>query len=180
MRILKEDTIALLIDVQERLMPHIFEAEKLEKNLKILVEGLNLLHIPIIVSEQYKKGLGETISSLKELIVNCPHNEKTAFSCCDEPTIQERIELSGRRNIILFGVEAHVCLLQTAIDLKERGFNPIVVVDCISSRTIENKMIAIERYKQEGVTLTSYESILFELCRVAQGDAFKAMSKLVK
>ena len=123
MRILKDDTIALLIDVQERLMPHIFEAEKLEKNLNILVEGLNLLHVPIIVSEQYKKGLGETIASLKELVVNCPHNEKTAFSCFDEPTIQERIELSGRRNIILFGVEAHVCLLQTAIDLKERGFN---------------------------------------------------------
>lgn len=180
MRILREDTIALLIDVQERLMPHIFEAEKLERNLNILIEGLNILNVPMIISEQYKKGLGETIPSLKALVSTFPHNEKTAFSCCDEPTIQERIELSGRRNILLFGVEAHVCLLQTAIDLKERGFNPIVVVDCISSRTIENKMIAIERYKQEGVILTSYESILFELCRVAQGDAFKAMSKLVK
>lgn len=180
MRILREDTIALLIDVQERLMPHIFEAEKLEKNLQILIEGLKLMHVPIIVSEQYKKGLGETILSIQTLVNDFPHTEKTSFSCCDEPTIQERIELSGRRNILLFGVEAHVCLLQTAIDLKERGFNPIVVVDCISSRTLENKMIAVERFKQEGVVLTSYESILFELCRVAQGDAFKALSKLVK
>ena len=180
MRIVKEDTIALVIDVQEKLFPHIFESEKLERNLNILVEGLKLLHVPIIVSEQYKKGLGETIPSLKELIQDYPHTEKTAFSCCDEPIIQEKIELSGKRNIILAGIESHVCLLQTAIDLKERGFNPIVVADCISSRTIENKQLALVRYQQEGVIVTSYESILFELCRYAQGDAFKAISKLVK
>ena len=180
MRIVKDDTIALVIDVQEKLFPHIFEAEKLERNLNILVEGLTLLHIPIIVSEQYKKGLGETIPSIKELVKDYPHTEKTSFSCCDEPIIQEKIELSGKRNIILVGVESHVCLLQTAIDLKERGFNPIVVADCISSRTAENKQIALTRYQQEGVVLTTYESILFELCRYAQGDAFKAISKLVK
>ena len=180
MRIVKDDTIALVIDVQEKLFPHIFEAEKLERNLNILVEGLTLLHIPIIVSDQYKKGLGETIPSIKELVKDYPHTEKTSFSCCDEPIIQEKIELSGKRNIILVGVESHVCLLQTAIDLKERGFNPIVVADCISSRTAENKQIALTRYQQEGVVLTTYESILFELCRYAQGDAFKAISKLVK
>ncbi len=180
MRIVKDDTIALVIDVQEKLFPHIFEAEKLERNLNILVEGLTLLHIPIIVSEQYKKGLGETIPSIKVLVKDYPHTEKTSFSCCDEPIIQEKIELSGKRNIILVGVESHVCLLQTAIDLKERGFNPIVVADCISSRTAENKQIALTRYQQEGVVLTTYESILFELCRYAQGDAFKAISKLVK
>ncbi len=180
MRIVKDDTIALVIDVQEKLFPHIFEAEKLERNLNILVEGLALLHIPMIVSEQYKKGLGETIPSIKELVKDYPHTEKTSFSCCDEPIIQEKIELSGKRNIILVGVESHVCLLQTAIDLKERGFNPIVVADCISSRTAENKQIALTRYQQEGVVLTTYESILFELCRYAQGDAFKAISKLVK
>lgn len=180
MRILKDETIALVIDMQERLFPHIFEAEKLEKNLTILVEGLKLLQVPILISEQYKKGLGDTIVEIEELVKDFPHMEKTAFSCCDEPNIQEHIELSGKRNVILAGIESHVCLLQTAIDLKERGFNPILVADCTSSRSPENLFIGIERYKQEGITITSAEAILFELCRYAKGDAFKALSKLVK
>lgn len=170
----------MVVDVQEKLFPHIFDHEELAKNIGILVEGFKILEVPIIVTEQYKKGLGETIPSLAKLVDEYPHGEKTAFSCCDEPRIMERIELSTRREVVLAGIEAHICLLQTALDLKEHGYHPIVVEDCVGSRDPENKRIAITRLVQEGVLITSYESLLFELCRYAGNEQFKAISKLVK
>ncbi len=180
MRIKKENTIGLMIDFQERLFPHIHQNELLDKNVQILISGLKALEIPILVTEQYKKGLGETIDSIAQLVSDCKFTEKLAFSCCDEPKIIEQVELSTKRSVIIAGIESHICVLQTAIDLQERGFTPVVVEDCVSSRTSENKRIAMERLRQEGVIVTSYESILFELCRYAGSDAFKAISKLIK
>ncbi|TAJ06914.1 isochorismatase family protein [Marinilabiliaceae bacterium JC017] len=180
MRVIKENTISLLIDVQERLFPHIHEHVTLKKNLEILLAGLKTLNVPVIVTEQYKKGLGETIDDIEVLVEQCPHAEKVAFSCCDEPGVIEKIEISTKRFVIIAGIESHICVLQTAIDLKERGFTPVVVEDCVGSRTAENKRIAMDRLRQEEVIVTSYESILFELCRKAGTDAFKTISKLVK
>jgi len=180
MRILKENTIGVVVDIQERLFPHIHEHELLEKNTKILIQGLKALDVPCIITEQYKKGLGDTVAGIKELVAEYPHFEKMAFSCCGEPKFMESLEVSTKRTVILAGMETHICMLQTAIDLKERGFHPVVVEDCVSSRTPDNKRIALERMRQEGITVTSYESILFELCRVAGSDAFKTISKLVK
>ncbi len=180
MRILKENALGLIVDVQEKLFPHIHEHENLSRNIEILIEGLKILEVPVIVTEQYKKGLGETIPNLAKLVNDYPHCEKTAFSCCDDPGIMEKIELSSRQEVILAGIESHICLLQTALDLKERGFFPVVVEDCVASRNPENKRIAITRLVQEGVFITSYESILFELCRYAGNDQFKTISKLVK
>jgi isochorismate hydrolase len=180
MRILKDHAIGLVIDIQERLFPVVADNELLHKNVTILIEGLKALSIPVLVTEQYKKGLGETIPSIKALLEGADFAEKLAFSCCDEPRFAESLELSKKRSVIIVGIEAHVCVLQTAIDLKERGFQPVVVEDCVSSRTPENKRIAMGRLRQEGVIVTSYESILFELCRFAGSDAFKAISKLVK
>ncbi|MFT3738263.1 MAG: hydrolase [Breznakibacter sp.] len=180
MRIQKEQALGLVIDIQERLFPVIHEKETLEKNVGILVEGLKALEIPIFVTEQYKKGLGDTIGSLKPVLGDYLHIEKLAFSCCDEPSFAEALELSKKRTVIIAGIESHICVLQTAIDLRERGFYPVVVEDCVSSRTADSKRIAMERLRQEGVVVTSYESVLFELCRFAGTDAFKAVSKLVK
>jgi nicotinamidase-related amidase len=180
MRILKNDTIALVVDFQERLFPVIHQNDKLQNNVTTLLQGLNTLCVPMIVTEQYRKGLGATIEPIALLVEDKPNMEKIAFSCCDEPSILEKIELSGRRTILICGIESHICVLQTAIDLKERGFKPVVVADCVASRTEENKQIALERMKQEGIILTSYESILFELCRYSGSDEFKAISKLVK
>ncbi len=180
MRIVKENALGLMIDFQERLFPVMAEKELLEKNVKILIEGLRALEIPIIASEQYKRGLGGTISGIEELISDCRHEEKTAFSCCDQPNVIEQIELTSKRAIIIAGIESHICVLQTAIDLKERGFIPVVVEDCVSSRSLENKRVAMERLRQEGIIVSTYESILFELCRKAGSDAFKTISKLIK
>lgn len=180
MRIIKEQTLGLIIDVQERLFPVIHEKEVLERNLLVLIDGLKILEIPVAITEQYKKGLGETIESIRLKTEGFSCAEKIAFSCCDEPLVMESLENSKKRTIVIAGIESHICVLQTAIDLFERGFVPVVVEDCVASRSPENKRIAMERLRQEGVIVTSFESLLFELCRFAGSDAFKAISKLVK
>lgn len=180
MRILKEETVAVIVDVQERLFPHIHNHQQLANNIKILIEGLKTLEVPIKVTEQYKKGLGETIADIASLVTEYPHSEKIAFSCCDEPSFMNLIDGDKVKNVILAGIESHICVMQTAIDLLEKGYRPVVVEDCVASRNPESKRIAINRLLQLGITVTSYESLLFELCRYAGNDAFKAISKLVK
>lgn len=181
MRILKEETQALFIDFQSRLYPHISNHENLTKKTKILISGLQALEIPIIVSEQYVKGLGETIEEIKEALgENYQPLEKSAFSCCDDNNIVEVIEKNKKKSIILSGIESHICVLQTAIDLIEKGYTVIVVSDCVSSRSQDDKEIALERLRKEGAIVTSCESILFELCRFSGTPAFKAISKLIK
>lgn len=180
MRVPKDSVVALVVDIQERLFPHINGHDELAKNVEILIKGLQALEVPVVVSEQYKKGLGDTIESIETLVDQVPHVEKMAFSCCDEPKLMEKIELSSKRFVILAGMETHICVLQTAIDLLERGYHPVVIEDCVSSRTAANKKTAIERMRQEGVIVSSYESILFELCRYAGSESFKTISKLIK
>lgn len=180
MRILKENTIGLIIDIQERLFPVMDNKESLLKNSMILVEGLQELSIPLLLTQQYSKGLGVTLPEIAELISNFTPIEKTAFSCCDEPLFIEALKKEEKTNVIICGIESHVCVLQTAIDLKSAGYNPIVVFDCVSSRKNDNKLMALERFKHEGIMVTGYESILFELTRGAKAPEFKAISKLVK
>lgn len=180
MRLLTEQSIALIIDIQERLFPHIAEKENLLVNTTILTKGLQALGLPIIVTQQYTRGLGSTINQVKDTMASFQPVEKTAFSCCDEPAFTKQLTNSGKKNVIIAGIETHVCVLQTAIDLIASGYNPVIVEDCVSSRTISNKKIAIERLCAEGAVITSYESVLFELCRFASTDVFKTISKLVK
>ena len=181
MRILSENTQAILVDVQEKLFHHIYDFQNLEINLNKLLQGLMNLDIPFIVSEQYTKGLGHTILSLRETIDSLYQPlEKIEFSCADNPNMMSKINDMGRKNVLLFGIESHVCILQTAVDLKEKGYNPIVIEDCVSSRNINDKKIAMERLKSEGIVLTTMESILFELCRISGNSRFKTISKIVK
>ncbi len=180
MRITKENTVGLVVDIQERLFPVMWEKEKLVSNCKILIQGLQELKIPLIVTQQYTKGLGETHSEIKSVIEDFTFIEKREFSCCDEPTVAEKLKQMKAKNIIICGIESHVCVLQTAVDLKDAGFNPIVVMDCVSSRIKENMDLAKERFRFENIMMTSYESILFELTRSSGAAEFKAISKLVK
>lgn len=180
MRITRENTVGLVIDIQERLVPAMTEKETFVKNCKILIEGLQTFKLPILVTQQYTKGLGETIEEISSIINDFKPIEKRDFSCCDEATVADQLKLNGAHNVIICGIESHVCVLQTAIDLKESGFNPIVVMDCVSSRTLKSVDLAVERFRYEGIMMTSYESILFELTRSAAAAEFKAISKLVK
>ncbi|WP_346858622.1 hydrolase [uncultured Draconibacterium sp.] len=180
MRITKENTVGLIIDMQERLFPVMNEKEALLKSCQTLVEGLGTLSIPLVVSQQYTKGLGETLPEIKELIPDFEYIEKKDFSCWDTPEIADKLNELEAKNIIICGIESHVCVLQTAVDLKAAGLNPIVVMDCVSSRSEVNKEMAKERFRAEGIMMTSYESILFELTRSAGAPEFRAISKLVK
>ena len=180
MRIVKENTLGLVIDYQERLLPHITENQQLLANTLVLIKGLMALGIPLVVTEQYRKGLGITVPEIKNVISPFNPMEKVSFSCCDDPGFRNALAETGQKFVVICGIEAHVCVLQTAIDLIKNNYVPVVVADCISSRTLGNKQTAIERMRQEGVIITSCESILFELCRFAGTDQFKAISKLVK
>ncbi len=180
MRILRENTIGLVIDIQERLVPAMEESEQLVENCSKLIQGLQILGLPLLVTQQYTKGLGETIDEIKSLIPDFQYIEKKDFSCYDEPVFAEKLALSGAKNVIICGIESHVCVLQTAIDLKAAGYNPVVAFDCVSSRSFDNIDLAAERFRYEGIMMTSMESIIFELTRSAGALGFKEISKLVK
>ena len=172
---------ALLIDVQEKLVPVMANSDFLLSKTKILLQGLQELEIPLIVSEQYTSGLGETIESLKEIIFDdAVFHEKSPFSCAEEESILNNIIVNQRNQIIIFGVETHICVLQTCLDLIEKGYEICVVVDACSSRSTTDKEVAIQRLKQEGVFITTVESILFELCQTSTNPHFKKISQLIK
>lgn len=180
MRILKEDSIGLFIDFQERLVPAMKKNKELIKNTGKLMKGLKELSVPLIFTQQYTKGLGPTVN---DLVINSDefsYIEKTSFSCCDEEKFNQALEGLNKKNIIICGIESHVCVLQTAIDLKNKGYNPVLVVDCISSRKKQSIKVALKRMVQEGILITNTESILFELTRDAKNPAFKAISSIVK
>ena len=180
MKVKVDEAVFCLVDVQERLFPHMANKDIVEKNLVTLVKGLRLHEIPFIVNEQYKKGIGETIPALRELVDSDPHFEKTTFSCCaNEPTMSA-IKASGKKTVIVAGIETHVCVLQTCLDLLEAGLQPVLVTDCVSSRAEYNTVMAIERLVQAGVIPTTYESLLFELTINAKSPVFKQISSLVK
>jgi isochorismate hydrolase len=149
-------------------------------NLVTLIRGLEVLTVPILRTQQYTKGLGPTIGPVDAVLSGVPVIEKISFSCCDEPAFNDALEKTGRKRVILAGIESHVCVLQTAIDLLDAGYTPIVVEDCISSRKENDRHLALVRLQTEGIGLTTYESILFELCRFAGNDRFREILGLIK
>lgn len=180
MRIFPDDAIAVVVDIQERLFPHIHQHEQLEHNTRILLQGLIALEIPIIISQQYTKGLGETIDSIRALLPDINPIEKITFSCCGSDDFLRTLYGHGRDTVILCGIETHVCVQQTALDLLENGYMPVIVEDCVSSRRANDKHVAIERMRHEDAIVTTCESLLFELCERAGTDVFKRISQLVK
>ncbi|MFP4565630.1 MAG: isochorismatase family protein [Spirochaetaceae bacterium] len=180
MRIPLESSVGVIVDVQSRLFPYMYDSYALQQSLRTLIAGLQLLEVPTLVTQQYTKGLGESIEPVGAAFDRFEPIEKTAFSCLDEPAFTTALEQTGRHHIIIAGIEAHVCLLQTSMDLLEAGYTPVVVEDATSSRRRNDKQVAIERMRHAGVVVTTTESILFELCRYSGTDTFKALSRLVK
>jgi nicotinamidase-related amidase len=182
-----EESVLVVIDIQERLLPLIFEAERVVTNTVKLIRGAKEVGVPIILTEQYPKGLGKTVEEVRDVIevaraasVPVYTLEKTAFSCMAEPYFAKILRETGRKEAILCGIEAHVCVLQTALDLLSEGIKTSVVVDAVSSREQDNSVFALERMMQNGVTLTVMESVLYELVRDSTHPAFKVISNLVK
>lgn len=180
MQIKKENSIGVVVDIQTRLYPLIHEHETLTRNNTILIKGLRALKMPIVVTQQYTQGLGPTIPEIEDALGEYKHIEKTAFSCCGEPHFNEELARSAKMHVIVCGIETHVCVMQTVIDLIGQGYIPIVVEDCVGSRKPNDKVMAVERMRQAGAIITTYESILFELLKYSGTDEFREISRLVK
>ena len=175
-----ENSLLVIVDVQGKLAQLMFEKEKLIANLVRMVKGAQILGIPILWNEQNPTGLGSTIPELTELLAALQPQSKMTFSCCGNPTFMEELSQSGRRQVLLVGIEAHVCVYQTAAELLQQGYDVHLVSDAVSSRTSENKQIGIERMRSHGAVITSTEMALFELLRTADHSRFREISRLVK
>ena len=175
----RNKTAFVLIDIQEKFIPVIKDMERVISNANVLVKASEILEVPLIVTEQYPKGLGKTSNEIS-LPLNQHLIEKTEFSCFGNKEFVEKIKELGVDSIILFGIEAHVCILQTALDALKNGLDVHVIADAISSRTLENKSIAIERMRQSGIFIISTEMLLFQLLGKAGTEEFKLISGLIK
>lgn len=178
MRIRKEETLVLLVDVQEKLYPAMTGKERMLQKMVTLLEGAKVLGVPAVAARQYPQGLGDTVAELQSYFTG--YYDKMTFSCFGAEAFRSAVQEKGCKTVLIAGIEAHICVLQTVIDLKEAGFVPVVVADAISSRSVGDYEIALRRMEAEGVLLTTVESVLFELCRQAGTDEFKAIARLVK
>ena len=175
-----EDTVLTIIDIQDKLFRVIHEKQNLSANTVKLVKGIRLLDIPILVTEQNPAGLGPTLPEIKSLLPEIDPITKFDFSCCKEDAFLRKLDEFRRNQIILCGIETHICVYQTALDLADIGFEVQVVVDCVSSRTAANRDTALTRMELEGIVPTTTEMILFELLGTAKHEKFKEISSIIK
>lgn len=173
----------VIVDMQEKLASAMApEAmQSVVKNCSLLIQAAALLEIPTLYSEQYPKGLGPTIPELAELLSGKPRMEKISFSCCDEPAFCRHIT-KDRPQIVLAGMEAHICILQTALGLKQQDANRDIFIaeDAVISRNASAKMNAMERLREAGIIVSNSESIVFEWLGKAEGEVFKQISRLLR
>jgi nicotinamidase-related amidase len=175
-----ENSLLVIVDVQGKLAQLMFEKEKLIANLVRVVKGAQILGIPILWNEQNPAGLGGTIPELTELLTAFQPQSKMTFSCCGNPMFMEELRRSNRRQVLLVGIETHICVYQTAAELLGQDYSVYLISDAVSSRTPENKQLGIERIKSLGGVITSTEMILFELLGTAEHSRFREISRLVK
>jgi len=172
-------TALLFIDIQERLLKVMQRHETLVENTLKLIRGSKVLNLPVYYTEQYPKGLGETAALLKEEL-DGNAIQKMSFSCGGAGDLFEEFKQKGYSQIVICGIESHVCVQQTVLDLLANDFQVNVAADAVSSRKDIDYSIALDRMKANGAEVTTTESILFELLNVCGTDEFKAISKLVK
>ncbi len=176
----REKTALLIIDVQEKIIGVMRKPERLVSNLLKLVQGIKIMNIPIFFTEQYPKGLGPTIPELKEKLEKSDAVQKMSFSCFGAGDLFSELRKKDIEQIIVCGIESHVCVQQTVLDLLANGFQVDVAADAVSSRKKFDYEIALQRMRSHGAEITTTESILFELLKVCGTDEFRAVSKLVK
>ncbi|MBT1073504.1 hydrolase [Pelotalea chapellei] len=178
----QDKALLVVIDVQEKLCAAMDEKvlSRLSKNITILLESAAELQIPVLVTEQYVKGLGSTLPALKEKTAHASRCEKMTFSCCGCSEFIESIKATGRNQIIITGMETHVCVLQTVIELLDAGFVVHLVRDAVMSRSKQNWQTALDAMAQAGAVPTCTESVVFQLLKVAGTEEFKKLSKLVR
>jgi nicotinamidase-related amidase len=175
-----DNTVVVVVDVQEKLAAVMSERERLVDSLDRLVRGVRVLGLPVIWLEQNPARLGPTVPEVAAGLQGLAPIAKMTFSCCDSDEFSRALEASGRRQVLIAGIEAHICVTMTALDLRARGYEVHVVSDAVSSRTQANRELALARLRDAGAEVTGVEMALYELLRVAEGDKFKAILKIVK
>jgi len=178
-RLVREDSLLLVIDIQERLVPVMEYKDQVIKNTSILVIAAKEMNIPIIVTEQYPKGLGRTVPELSELLKEAELFEKNIFTAYTEE-VKDAIAKSGKKKIIITGMETHVCVFQTVRDLIEDGYQVFVAKDAVSSRTKMNYRNGLDLMDLVGATISNTETIAFDLLKISGTPEFKIVSKLIK
>ncbi len=181
----QHDSLLLVIDIQERLASAMRRKpmERVQRNTGKLIEASQILDIPIFHSEQYPRGLGQTVEELRITLTqegSVTYTEKTRFSCCGEGSFEQGMRDSRKRQVVITGMETHVCVLQTALELDKLGYEVFVVEDAVTSRHKATHKNALQRMRQQGIVISNTESVLFEWLRDASHPHFKAISSLVK
>jgi len=174
-----DNTIMLVIDIQDRLLPSIHNHEALVQKTAACITGCKLLDVPIIVLQQYTKGLGGTVPALQAALGEFVPVEKITFSAYQTAEFTEKLHASGKKNVIITGIEAHICVQMTALELTAAGYNVYVAADCIGSRKEADRLYAEKRMRQAGAVITTLESILFEMLVRADHPKRKDITKLV-
>jgi nicotinamidase-related amidase len=175
-----EDTVLMVIDMQGNLYESMQDKQFLLENVQKLIRGMQVFGIPVIVTEQIPEKLGPTIAPLAALLPGARGIPKADFSCCGDEEIMKALKAADRRQVLVCGIEAHVCVYQTTVDLLGFGYEVHLVADAVSSRTVMNRKIGLEKMRDEGAHLTSTEMVLFELIRTAEDPKFREIFKIVK
>ena len=174
-----KNSMLIIIDVQEKLV-NMLKNNTVEKNALILAKAANILNIPVLITEQYPLGLGSTIKEIKDITTNAKYMEKTHFSAFKEASFPEIIKSENKKQIILFGIETHICVLQTAFDLIKNGYEVFVVEDASGSRAETNKNAALKRLMHLGAQIVTTEMVIFELLEHSRNPHFKDVQNLIK
>lgn len=174
------DSLLLLIDTQERLAPVIAGVEEVLESCRRLIAGARAVEVPVLATEHFPRGLGGTVAPVRELLAEGEIMEKIHFSAAFEAPFRDRIAEIGRRQIVVAGTESHVCVLQTALGLKDLGYQVFVVADAVGSRDPENKRLALDRLRDEGLRVVAREMVLFEWAKRGASPAFRKLLPLIK
>ena len=175
-----ENCCLAVVDVQGKLAQLMHNKEALFKNIRILIQAARILEIPILWCQQVPDALGPTIPEIAELLADIEPINKATFSCCGAEQFKSKLAELSRNRILICGIETHICVYQTAVDLLGEGVNVTVLADAVSSRSRQNKQIALNRIAAEGGNISSVEMALFELLRTAKHLKFRQIAKLVK
>lgn len=177
----QRNTILVCIDIQGNLAQAMYEKEKLFQNLQKLITGIRVFDLPIVWTEQHPLKLGSTIQEIAGLMpAHSRPISKMSFSCCGNDAFVETLKESKRSDVLLSGMETHICVYQTAVDLVRMGYRVHVVTDCVASRTAQNNAIGIEKIRDAGAVMTGTETVLFELLKTADSPLMKDIVKIVK
>ena len=176
----RQDVVLVIVDIQERLAVAMSERERVVSNCLHLIELCRLLDIPVILNEQYPKGLGPTVPEIKAALGELTPHEKLTFSCCGMGSFADSLKSTGRSKVVLVGMETHVCVVQTCIDLLDKGYVVHLVSDAMCSRTKDNYTTALEYMRDAGAVITCTETVLFQLLEKAGTEEFKIISKRIK